>query len=92
VIKYSRRTSTSHDLAAIYPPGQIAGQAIRRVLERYRLKPEPAAVTQLEIALDTANEDGIAPFWSVLLTGSSETRPYDSIFDPTSRPSPRATL
>jgi 4a-hydroxytetrahydrobiopterin dehydratase len=49
------------------------------------LEPEPAAVTQLEIALDTAHEAGIAPFWSVLLTGSPDNKTYDSIFDPTGR-------
>lgn len=49
------------------------------------LEPEPTAVTQLEIALDTAHEDGIGPFWSVLLTGSSKNMIYGSIFDPTGR-------
>lgn len=51
----------------------------------HRLEPEPDAVTQLEIALDTANEDDVAPFWSVLLTGSPDNKVYDSIFDPTAR-------
>ena len=49
------------------------------------LRVEPAAVTQLEIALDTVNENGVAPFWSVLLTGSPGNKVYDSVFDPTSR-------
>ncbi len=49
------------------------------------LEPQPTAVTQLELALDTAHEDGIAPFWSVLLTGSQDSRIYDSVFDPTNR-------
>ena len=49
------------------------------------LEPEPTAVTQLEMALDTAHEDGVAPFWSVLLTGSPGNKIYDSIFDPTGR-------
>jgi len=49
------------------------------------LKPEPAAVTQLEIALDTAHVNRVAPFWSVLLTGSPDNTVYDSVFDPTSR-------
>lgn len=60
----------------------------RRISEIARdtgLKPEPAAVTQLEMALDTAHEDSVAPFWAVLLTGSEDTRIYDSIFDPTGR-------
>jgi 4a-hydroxytetrahydrobiopterin dehydratase len=49
------------------------------------LKPEPNAVTQLEIALDTAHEDSIALFWSVLLTGSPDNKIHDSIFDPSGR-------
>lgn len=49
------------------------------------LQPEPTAVTQLEIALDTAHEDSIAPFWSVLLTGSPDNKIYDSVFDPSGR-------
>lgn len=49
------------------------------------LEPEPTAVAQLEIALNTAHEDSVAPFWSVLLTGSPDNKIYNSIFDPTSR-------
>ena len=49
------------------------------------LEPDPDAVTQLEIALDTASEEKVGPFWSVLLTGSADNRIYDSIFDPTGR-------
>jgi 4a-hydroxytetrahydrobiopterin dehydratase len=58
---------------------------ISELARQQGLTPEPAAVTQFEIALDTANEDGVAPFWSVLLTGSPDNRIYDSVFDPTSR-------
>jgi 4a-hydroxytetrahydrobiopterin dehydratase len=49
------------------------------------LKADPSAVTQLEVGLDTAHEDKVGPFWSVLLTGSSDNKVYDSVFDPTSR-------
>ncbi len=49
------------------------------------LAPEPASVTQLEIALDTADDDRVTPFWSALLTGSPDNRIYDTIFDPTGR-------
>lgn len=58
---------------------------ITEIAREQGLKPEPAAVTQLEIALDTAHVDGVAPFWSVLLTGSPDNTVYDSVFDPTSR-------
>jgi len=55
-------------------------------IDRQRgLTPEPATVTQLEVALDTANEDRVGPFWSVLFTGSPENKLYDSVFDPTGR-------
>jgi 4a-hydroxytetrahydrobiopterin dehydratase len=60
-------------------------EKISQIARQQGLTPEPAAVAQLEIALDTANEDRIAPFWSVLLTGSPDNKIYDSVFDPTSR-------
>ena len=49
------------------------------------LTPDPTAVTQLEIALDTAHEDRVSPFWSVLLTGSADNTIHDSVFDPSGR-------
>jgi len=60
----------------------------RRISEIARengLESDPTAVSQLELALDTANEGGISDFWSVLLTGSADNKIYDSIFDPTGR-------
>jgi 4a-hydroxytetrahydrobiopterin dehydratase len=60
-------------------------QQISQIARQNGLEPEPTAVAQLEIALDTANEDGVAPFWSVLLTGSPGNKIYDSVFDPTGR-------
>jgi 4a-hydroxytetrahydrobiopterin dehydratase len=58
---------------------------ISEIARQQGLTPQPAAVTQLEIALDTANENGAAAFWSALLTGSPENKIYDSVFDPTGR-------
>jgi 4a-hydroxytetrahydrobiopterin dehydratase len=49
------------------------------------LTAEPAAVAQLELALDTAHEAGVGPFWAALLTGSPDNKIYDSVFDPTGR-------
>jgi 4a-hydroxytetrahydrobiopterin dehydratase len=58
---------------------------ISEIARQQGLAAEPTAVAQLELALDTANENGVAPFWSALLTGSPDNRIYDSVFDPTSR-------
>jgi 4a-hydroxytetrahydrobiopterin dehydratase len=60
-------------------------EKISQIARQQGLTPEPAVVAQLEIALDTANEDRVAPFWSVLLTGSPGNKIYDSVFDPTGR-------
>jgi 4a-hydroxytetrahydrobiopterin dehydratase len=60
-------------------------RTISGIAKELGLKPDPVAVTQLEIALDTAHEDGLSPFWSVLLTGSADNKIYDSIFDPSGR-------
>lgn len=62
----------------------LAGR-ISEIAHEQGLRAEPGAVTQLEIALDTSHEDSVAPFWSVLLTGSPDNRIYDSVFDPTGR-------
>jgi 4a-hydroxytetrahydrobiopterin dehydratase len=62
----------------------LAG-TISEIAGQQGLVPEPTAVTQLEIALDTAHEDGIGGFWSALLTGSADNKIYDSVFDPTGR-------
>jgi 4a-hydroxytetrahydrobiopterin dehydratase len=55
------------------------------IAERYGLEADPAAVTQLEVGLDTAHEDKIGAFWSALLTGSLDNKVRDSIFDPSNR-------
>jgi 4a-hydroxytetrahydrobiopterin dehydratase len=60
-------------------------EKISQIARQQGLTPEPAVVAQLEIALDTANEDRIAPFWSVLLTGSPDNKIHDSVFDPAGR-------
>jgi 4a-hydroxytetrahydrobiopterin dehydratase len=60
-------------------------EKISEIARQQGLTPEPATVTQLEVALDTANEDRVGPFWSVLLTGSPENKIYDSVFDPATR-------
>jgi 4a-hydroxytetrahydrobiopterin dehydratase len=55
---------------------------ITDIAREHGLEPEPTRVAQLELALDTADEDGVAPFWAALLTGSIENKIDDTIFDP----------
>jgi 4a-hydroxytetrahydrobiopterin dehydratase len=60
-------------------------RAISEIARQQGLSSEPAGVTQLEIALDAADDGRVAPFWSALLTGSPGNHIYDSVFDPTGR-------
>jgi 4a-hydroxytetrahydrobiopterin dehydratase len=58
---------------------------ISEIARDLELVPEPTEVMQLELALDTAHEDGLSPVWSVLLSGSPDNKVYDTVFDPTGR-------
>ena len=58
---------------------------ISEIAREHALDSEPAAVAQLELALDTAHEETASAFWAVLLTGNPNNKVYDSIFDPTGR-------
>jgi 4a-hydroxytetrahydrobiopterin dehydratase len=60
--------------------GRISGLARDR-----GLTPDPQAVAQLELALDTWDEAASGRFWSALLTGSPDNTVYDSVFDPSGR-------
>jgi 4a-hydroxytetrahydrobiopterin dehydratase len=60
-------------------------RAISDIARDQGLAAAPTEVTQLELALDTWDEDRVGPFWSALLTGSPDNKIYDSVFDPTGR-------
>ncbi len=58
---------------------------ISRIAVAHGLVADPSAVTQLELALDTAHEDRVAPFWSALLTGDAENLVDGSVVDSSGR-------
>lgn len=68
---------TSKDIDLARRISEIAGQ--------HGLAPQPTAVAQLELALDTAHEAELGPFWSVLLTGKAGNKVDDTVLDPTGR-------
>ncbi|MFD8382112.1 VOC family protein [Streptomyces sp. NPDC059679] len=45
----------------------------------------PGEVTQLELALDTADDSAAGPFWAALLTGNAAHTVSDTVFDPMNR-------
>ena len=60
-------------------------RTISAIARQHGLTPRPAAVAQLELALDTAHEDALGPFWSALLTGSGKNKVRDTVLDPSGR-------
>lgn len=56
--------------------------AISEIARKHGLEPEPTAVTQVELGLDTAHDGRLAPFWSALLTGSPGNVLGDTVIDP----------
>jgi 4a-hydroxytetrahydrobiopterin dehydratase len=49
------------------------------------LTPQPSAVTQLELAIDTSDASEIGPFWAAVLTGNTDSFAEIDVVDPTGR-------
>jgi 4a-hydroxytetrahydrobiopterin dehydratase len=62
-----------------------AARTISSIARSMGLVAEPTAVTQLELALDTADLASIGPFWAAVLTGSAESWQGGDVRDPTNR-------
>ncbi|RZU10486.1 4a-hydroxytetrahydrobiopterin dehydratase [Kribbella rubisoli] len=62
----------------------VAAQ-ISAIAADHGLTADPAAVAQLEIALDTADLAEVGPFWAAVLTGSSDAFKGNDIIDPMGR-------
>ena len=63
---------------------QLDVDLARRVTEiaaDLNLDADPAAITTIELALDTANAARIAPVWAAVLTGSTEARGRGTVGD-----------
>lgn len=54
---------------------------ITGIATEHAAKADPASITAIELALDTAHAETIAPVWAALLTGSTEARGHGSLGD-----------
>ncbi|WP_405656211.1 4a-hydroxytetrahydrobiopterin dehydratase [Streptomyces sp. NBC_01386] len=61
------------------------GRTISKLAREHGLTALPGEVTQLELALDTADDTAVSPFWSALLTGAPDHVVGDTVLDPTNR-------
>jgi 4a-hydroxytetrahydrobiopterin dehydratase len=58
---------------------------ISEIAARQGIRPDPSAVLQLELALDTAHGPALGKFWSALLTGSAANVVSGDVYDPDRR-------
>lgn len=58
---------------------------ISEIAHEQGIAAEPRAVTQIELALDTADLVAAGPFWAALLTGTTDSLTGDDVVDPTGR-------
>ena len=58
---------------------------ISEIAREQGISAEPSAVTEVELALDTADLAAVGPFWAALLTGSPDSLSGDDVVDPGGR-------
>lgn len=75
----------SHDVNAITARDLDLAEKISGLAADRGIDADPSALSELELALDTADVAGIGPFWAALLTGGSGDVDGDDVADPRGR-------
>ncbi|MEP6815749.1 MAG: 4a-hydroxytetrahydrobiopterin dehydratase [Marmoricola sp.] len=75
----------SHDVSQITQRDVDLARAISEIAREQGIDAEPSALTELELALDTADLASAGPFWAALLTGSADSVAGDDVVDPSGR-------
>lgn len=86
---YRDADGTEHVVEWVTQQDVDLARRITEIAADHKLDAEPAAVSHIELGLDTAHSATIAPVWAALLTGSAEAQgrgsPSDEIRDATGR-------
>jgi 4a-hydroxytetrahydrobiopterin dehydratase len=75
----------SHDVDQVTQRDVDLARQITEVARDQEIAAEPSAVTEVELALDTADLASVGPFWAALLTGSTESLSGNDVVDPAGR-------
>jgi 4a-hydroxytetrahydrobiopterin dehydratase len=75
----------SHDVDQVTQRDVDLARQITEIARDQEIAAEPSAVTEVELALDTADLASVGPFWSALLTGSTESLSGNDVVDPAGR-------
>ncbi len=75
----------SHDVEQVTQRDVDLARRITQIARDLGIAGEPGAVTEVELALDTADLASVGPFWSALLTGSTGSLSGNDVVDPAGR-------
>ncbi len=75
----------SHDVSRVTQRDLDLARRISEIARERGLDAAPAATTEIELALDTADVAAVGPFWAALLTGTPDARRGDDVVDPHGR-------
>lgn len=75
----------SHDVGRVTERDLDLARRVSDLARERGIEARPAAVSEVELSLDTADVAAQGPFWSVLLTGSADNVHGDDVTDPRGR-------
>lgn len=78
-------TLISHDAGGVTQRDIDLARQISKIAREQGIAAEPNAVTQLELALDTADLAAVGPFWAAVLTGTPHSLMGDDVVEPSGR-------
>jgi 4a-hydroxytetrahydrobiopterin dehydratase len=78
---YRDRDGTEHVVDWVTQKDLTLARRITAIATEQGVRADPASITAIELALDTAHAATIAPVWSALLTGSAEALGRGTIGD-----------
>ncbi len=75
----------SHEISEVSQQDIELARAISEIAGQQGIRADPGALSQLELALDTADLAAVGPFWAALLTASPDSLKNDDVIDPRQR-------
>ena len=75
----------SHDVGRLTRRDLDLARRISEIAQERGIDAQPGAVTEIELALDTADLAAAGPFWAALLTGSADSVDGNDVVDPSGR-------
>lgn len=75
----------SHDVSQVTQRDIDLARRVSEIARELGIGTQPSAVTELELALDTADLAAVGPFWAALLTGNADSVVGDDVVDRSGR-------